>query len=138
MESSMLLNIITVYLLIFFIITYMIYFIYSLAILHFSKKISSNIVKRFESYVYDYAILILALFIFLLLNHSIFHIEHSIFRAMEYVIALACGTFLSSIIAHNLVHRFKMMPKSEIISYILLFLLIFMLYTAVVIKPFAI
>lgn len=131
----MILNIVIFYLYIFLCTAFVLYFTYSLAILPAANKISKNIVNKFESFVLDYAILILILFIFIIVNNATFHVNHTLFTLIQYIVTLSCGTFLASIVAYNLVNYFKMSQKSQIISYILLFLLIFILYTAIVIKP---
>lgn len=131
----MLLNIVIIYLYIFLCTTFILYFIYSIAILPAKNKFSKNTVEIFESIVLDYAILILMLFIFIIVNNTTFHIHHNLILLIQFIITLSCGTFLASIVSYNLVSYFKMSQKSQIISYILLFLLIFTLYAAIVIKP---
>lgn len=131
----MLLNIIIIYLYIFFCTAFILYFAYSVAVVPASDKISKNIINMFESFIFDYAILILVLFIFMILNNSLFHIHHSLFILIQYIVTLSCGVFLASVIAYNLVNHFKMSHKSQIISYILLFMLIFTLYAVLVLFP---
>lgn len=131
----MLLNIVIIYLYIFLCTTFILYFIYSIAILPAKSEFSKNTVEIFESIVLDYAILILMLFIFIIVNNTTFHIHHNLILLIQFIVTLSCGIFLASIVSYNLVSYFKMSQKSQIISYILLFLLIFTLYAAIVIKP---
>lgn len=131
----MILNIIIIYLYIFFCAAFILYFTYSIAVVPASEKISKKIINMFENFVFDYAILILILFIFIILNNSLFNIYHPLFIFIQYIVTLSCGVFLSSIVAYNLVTRFKMSKKSEIISYILLFIIIFTIYSVLVLSP---
>lgn len=131
----MVLNFILIYLYIFFILSFIMYFAYSMIIVPEAVKLSSSIKNKFESIISDYALLMVLLLIFLLINNSFFHINHILIILIEYIIGLSCGVFLASFISNKLVNHYKMMPKSKIISYILLFLLIFSLYTAVFLTP---
>lgn len=133
----MITNIITIYMQIFCITAFASYLIYVLAVVPLYKSLPLKIIKVYDSVMFDFAIFMIILMVFYALNHSIFHIKHTLFISIELMITLSSGVLLSSIISYFAVNSFKMSKLSAYISYLILFILLFALYTAVVFKPYA-
>ena len=129
-------QILTLYIQIFCIITFASYLIYVLAVVPLYKSLPLKIIKIYDSVMFDFAIFMVILMVFYALNQSIFHIKHSLFISIELMITLSSGVLLSSIISHFAVNSFKMSKLSAYISYLLLFIFLFVLYIAVVFKPY--
>ena len=102
----MITNIITLYMQIFCIITFASYLIYVLAVVPLYKSLPFKAIKK---------------------TH---------FISIELMIILSSGVLLSSIISHFAVSSFNMSKLSAYISYLFLFIFLFILYIAAVFKPY--
>lgn len=129
-------DIITLYMQIFCIIVFALYLIYVLAVIPLYKSLPLKIIKVYDSLMFDFAVFMVILMVFYALNHSIFHIKHTLFLSIELMITLSSGVLLSCLVSHFAVHSFNMSKLSAYISYLLLFIFLFMLYIAVVFKPY--
>lgn len=132
----MITNIITLYMQIFCIIVFTMYLIYALVIIPLYKSLPLHITKTYDSLMFDFAIFMIILMSFYILNHSLFHIKHTLFISIELMITLSSGVLLSSVISYFAVNSFNMLKISAYISYLLLFIFLFVLYIAVVFKPY--
>ncbi len=132
----MITNIITLYMQIFCIIVFTMYLIYALVIIPLYKSLPLHITKTYDSLMFDFAIFMIILMSFYILNHSLFHIKHTLFISIELMITLSSGVLLSSVISYFAVNSFNMSKISAYISYLLLFIFLFVLYIAVVFKPY--
>lgn len=132
----MITNIITLYMQIFCIIVFTMYLIYALVIIPLYKSLPLHITKTYDSLMFDFAIFMIILMSFYILNHSLFHIKHTLFISIELMITLSSGVLLSSAISYFAVNSFNMSKISAYISYLLLFIFLFVLYIAVVFKPY--
>lgn len=132
----MITNLITLYMQIFCIITFASYLIYVLAVVPLYKSLPLKIIKIYDSVMFDFAIFMVILMVFYALNQSIFHIKHTLFISIELMITLSSGVLLSSLVSHFAVNSFNMSNLSAYISYLLLFIFLFVLYIAVVFKPY--
>lgn len=132
----MITNIITLYMQIFCIITFASYLIYVLAVVPLYKSLPFKVIKIYNSIMFDFAIFMVILMVSYVLNQSIFHIKHTLFISIELMIILSSGVLLSSIISHFAVSSFNMSKLSAYISYLFLFIFLFILYIAAVFKPY--
>ncbi len=128
----MITNIITLYMQIFCIAAFALYLIYVLAVIPLYKSLPLKIIKVYDSIMFDFAIFMVILMVSYALNHSIFHIKHTLFISIELMITLSSGVLLSSIISYFIVNSFNMSKLSSYISYLILFILLFAIYTAIV------
>lgn len=134
--ECMFIDILTLYLQIFFILSFALYAVYVLVVVPLYKKLPENITKIYDSVMFDFAIFMVILMVFYALNQSIFHIKHTLFISIELMITLSSGVLLSSLVSHFAVNSFNMSKLSAYISYLLLFIFLFVLYIAVVFKPY--
>ena len=104
----MITNIITLYMQIFCIIVFTMYLIYALVIIPLYKSLPLHITKTYDSLMFDFAIFMIILMSFYILNHSLFHIKHTLFISIELMITLSSGVLLSSAISYFAVNSFNM------------------------------
>lgn len=135
--ECMFIDILTLYLQIFFILSFAIYAVYVLVVVPLYKKLPENITKIYDSVMFDFAIMMIILMVFYVINYSFFHIKHSLFISIELMITLSSGVLLSCLISYFAVNSFNISKTLSYIAYIILFLFLFLLYIAVVFKPYA-
>ena len=132
----MFIDILTLYLQIFFILSFALYIIYVLVVVPLYKKLPENITKIYDSVMFDFAIMMIILMVFYVINYSFFNIKHTLFISIELMITLSSGVLLSCIISYFAVNSFNISKSVSYIAYIILFLFLFLLYIAVVFKPY--
>lgn len=133
----MFIDILTLYLQIFFILSFALYIIYVLVVVPLYKKLPENITKIYDSVMFDFAIMMIILMVFYVINYTFFNIKHTLFISIELMITLSSGVLLSCIISYFAVNSFNISKAVSYIAYIILFLFLFLLYIAVVFKPYA-
>lgn len=133
----MFIDILTLYLQIFFILSFALYIIYVLVVVPLYKKLPVNITKIYDSVMFDFAVMMIILMVFYVINYSFFHIKHTLFISIDLMITLSSGVLLSCLISYFTVNSFNISKTASYIAYIILFLFLFLLYIAVVFKPYA-
>lgn len=123
------------YLVIFFIISYLLFLVYMTVVYPDYYNISLKWKKVIDSVVIDYTSLVFMLSILSVVNIFYTKYNHIIFVAINLFILLSCGTALSGFISKfivNIVHFKK--NYSGYILYIIIFLVLFLLYITFILK----
>ncbi len=133
----MITDIITLYMQIFCIISFTLYLIYVLAVIPLYKMLPSKIIQTYNAVMIDFSIFMIILIIFYILNHLLFHIHHTLFLSIELMIILSSGVLMSCLISYFVVTNYNISKISAYIYYLILFIFLFVLYIAVIFKPYA-
>lgn len=123
------------YLVIFFIISYLLFLVYMTVVYPDYYNISLKWKKVIDSVVIDYTSLVFMLSILSVVNIFYTKYNHIIFVVINLFILLSCGTALSGFISKfivNIVHFKK--NYSGYILYIIIFLVLFLLYITFILK----
>ncbi len=95
----MALTIITIYLQVFFLLSFTFYFIYSLVIVPFSYKISFKVNTMLSDIVNDYMIMLAILTAFLFINYTYINVYHPLITSMLVFLIYSICVLLSWFIA---------------------------------------